>query len=215
VSTVRFGVVSPSTSRAVVLHPGLFGADPRLPQGLSYKADLLTPAEEADLIARIAGLSFEPFEFRGYLGFRRVVSFGWRYDYMSQRLGAAPEPPEFLLALRERLAVFGRRPEAFSQVLVTEYAAGAGIGWHRDKPHFDEVAGVSLGGPCLFRFRRRAGAGWDRVSTPLEPRSAYLLSGAARGDWEHSIPPVDALRYSVTFRSRREASLAIPTAATY
>jgi alkylated DNA repair dioxygenase AlkB len=90
--------------------------------------------------------------------------------------------------------------------LVTEYAPGAGIGWHRDKGLFDEVVGVSLLAPCAMRFRRREGVGWRRAAAPLPRRSAYLLTGAARNDWEHSIRPMDALRYSVTFRSLRQPS---------
>jgi alkylated DNA repair dioxygenase AlkB len=88
-------------------------------------------------------------------------------------------------------------------VLVTEYAPGAGIGWHKDRPAFDEVVGISLVAPCLFRLRRKAGAKWERKSFTARPRSAYLLSGASRHGWEHSIPPVQQLRYSLTFRSMR------------
>jgi alkylated DNA repair dioxygenase AlkB len=90
-------------------------------------------------------------------------------------------------------------------VLVTEYGPGAGIGWHRDKSVFGETVGVSLLSPCVLRLRRKAGEKkWERANVQVEPRSAYLLSGAARSEWEHSIPPVEALRYSVTFRSLRE-----------
>jgi alkylated DNA repair dioxygenase AlkB len=113
--------------------------------------------------------------------------------------------PPFLLPLRRRAAALaGLGPAAFQHALVTEYAPGAGIGWHRDKPHFDEVIGVSLLAPCRLRFRRRRGAGWERCAVPLAPRSAYLLAGPAREDWEHSISAMSALRYSVTFRSRRD-----------
>jgi len=86
---------------------------------------------------------------------------------------------------------------------VTEYSPGAAIGWHKDKAVFDEVVGVSLGAPCTFRLRRKAGAKWERRNLTLESGSAYVITGEARTDWEHSIPPVDALRYSVTFRSMR------------
>jgi alkylated DNA repair dioxygenase AlkB len=110
--------------------------------------------------------------------------------------------PEFLLPLRERAAAFaGIAPPRLQQVLVTEYAAGAAIGWHRDKAVFGEVVGVSLLAPCTFRLRRAAGDAWERASLLVEPRSVYLLSGAARAEWEHSIPPVDALRYSITYRN--------------
>ena len=109
--------------------------------------------------------------------------------------------PDFLLPLRERAAAFAQLPEAeLRQALVTEYAPGAGIGWHRDKPMFGEVIGVSLLSPCNLRFRRAAPDGWERRSLNPAPRSAYLLQGPARNEWEHSIPGVKTQRYSVTFR---------------
>src|SRR5262249_58473491 len=92
-----------------------------------------------------------------------------------------------------------------AQALITEYSPGAAIGWYRDRPEFEDVIGVSLGAPCLFRFRRKKGSRWERASIELQPRSAYLLRGPVRMDWQHSIPPVDKLRYSVTFRSLRES----------
>lgn len=186
----------------------LFGATPSpppaLPPGLRYQPELITAAQEQALVAALADLDFQPFEFHGFLGHRRVASFGWRYDYARQALQAAAPLPDFLLSLRARLAAFtGHAPEAFQQVLINEYRPGAGIGWHRDKPHFADVAGVSLLSPCKFRLRVKAGASWRRASLTVAPRSAYLLSGPARTDWEHSIPPHDALRYSITFRTFR------------
>jgi alkylated DNA repair dioxygenase AlkB len=182
--------------------PDLFAAD-ATPEGFRWTVELITPQAEAELIAAIAGLPFAPFEFRGFLGARRVVSFGWRYDFNKSRLGAAEPLPEFLQPLRTAAAAFaGLDPAALEHVLVTEYAAGAAIGWHRDRPEFGQVVGVSLAAPCRFRFRRRDGAGWRRAALILPPRSAYLISGPARFEWEHSIPPVERLRYSVTFRTR-------------
>jgi alkylated DNA repair dioxygenase AlkB len=179
----------------------LFRADATLPEGLRYQPELITPAEEARLIEAIADLPFKPFEFHGYLGKRRVVAFGWRYDYSARAVGEAAPIPHFLLPLRERAAAFAQLPEAeLRQALVTEYAPGAGIGWHRDKPMFGEVIGVSLLSPCNLRFRRAAPDGWERRSLNPAPRSAYLLQGPARGEWEHSIPGVKTQRYSVTFR---------------
>ena len=86
-------------------------------------------------------------------------------------------------------------------MLVTEYQAHAGIGWHRDKAVFGEVVGISLLASCQFRLRRKRATRWERVTLEAEPRSAYLLSGPSRTEWEHSIPEVDTLRYSVTFRT--------------
>ena len=183
----------------------LFDADPALPEGFAYRPDLVTPAAEAALVGRVRSLPFREFEFHGHTGKRRVVSFGWHYDFAARLLRRADDMPPFLLALREDAARFaGVGPEALPHALVTEYGAGAGIGWHRDKAVFGDVLGVSLLAPCVFRLRRAAGEGWERASLTVEPRSAYLLRGAARTEWEHSVPPVDALRYSVTFRTLRE-----------
>jgi alkylated DNA repair dioxygenase AlkB len=114
--------------------------------------------------------------------------------------------PTFLLAVREKAAKFaGLSEDGFPHALVTEYSPGAAIGWHKDRPEFADVIGISLGATCLFRFRRRLGMRWERASIKLQPRSAYLLRGQARWDWQHSIPPVDTLRYSITFRSLRES----------
>ena len=179
----------------------LFAGASEGPEGLAYQPDLVTVEEEAELIAVIAALELKPFEFRGYLGLRRVKAFGWRYDYGAQAVRAAAEIPPFLLPLRARAAELARlQPEQLQHALVTEYQPGAGIGWHRDRPQFGEVVGVSLASACVIRFRRRRGAGWERASLPAEPRSAYLLTGPARSEWEHSIAPVGELRYSVTFR---------------
>jgi alkylated DNA repair dioxygenase AlkB len=179
----------------------LFKPDPAVPEGLRYQPELITPAEEARLIEAIVELPFKPFEFHGYLGKRRVVAFGWRYDYSARSVGEAAPIPDFLLPLRERAAAFSDIPEAeLRQAMVIEYEPGAGIGWHRDKPQFGEVIGVSLGSACNLRFRRKAADGWERLSLTPQPRSAYLLQGPARSEWEHSIPGVKTLRYSVTFR---------------
>jgi alkylated DNA repair dioxygenase AlkB len=179
----------------------LFQADAALPGGLRYQPELISPEEEARLLETIAELPFKPFEFHGYLGKRRIVPFGWRYDYSARAVDAAAPIPDFLLPLRERVAAFAEIAAAeLRQAMVTEYEAGAAIGWHRDKPQFGEVIGVSLLSTCNLRFRRARGDGWERRSLNPEPRSAYLLQGPARSEWEHSIPGVKSRRYSVTFR---------------
>lgn len=188
----------------------LFGAEPppaaALPAGFRYAPDLIDAAQERALLHDVRALPFREFEFHGHVGKRRTVSFGWRYDFGTESLHAADDVPGFLLALRARAAAFaGLEPAGLQQVLVTEYEAGAGIGWHRDKAVFGDVVGVSLLAPCTFRLRRRAGEGWARASIVAEPRSVYLLRGPSRTEWEHSIPGVDALRYSVTFRNLRAA----------
>jgi alkylated DNA repair dioxygenase AlkB len=176
-----------------------------LPEGFLYRPELISPADEGTLLARVRELPFRDFEFHGYTGKRRVVSFGWHYDFSARRLRKADTIPEFILALRAVAAPFASlEPEALQHVLVTEYGPGAGIGWHRDKAVFGEVVGVSLLAPCVLRLRRAVGGKWERVNVAAEPRSAYLLSGPARSVWEHSIPPMDVPRYSITFRNVRE-----------
>lgn len=173
------------------------------PDGFRYAPELITPEEEVELLARIGELPFREFEFHGYRGKRRVVSFGWHYDYATRELRQADDIPAFLQELRMSASQFaGVEPVELQHVLVTEYGAGAGIGWHRDKAVFGIVVGMSLLSPCIFRLRRQVGPRrWDRVSLIAEPRSAYILSGSVREEWEHSIPSVNSLRYSVTFRS--------------
>jgi alkylated DNA repair dioxygenase AlkB len=174
------------------------------PEGFRYRLELIDPDEERDLAAGIRHLPLKEFEFQGYLARRRVVYYGWQYSYDSRSLAAAPEIPDFLLPLRERAADFAGLPAAdLAQALVAEYSPGTPIGWHRDKPMFGDVVGVSLLSACTFRFRRLASGAWERFSLTAAPRSAYLLRGPARTEWEHSIPEVPELRYSITFRTLR------------
>jgi alkylated DNA repair dioxygenase AlkB len=176
-----------------------------LPEGFEYRPALVTPEEQAELIERFQTLDFKPFEFHGYFGNRRIVSFGWHYDFAASQVRRVADLPDFLLPLRNRAALFaGIDPAALEHALVTEYSPGAGIGWHRDRPAFDDVIGISLGASCRFRLRRKQGTSWQRAALTLEPRSAYLLRGPVRREWEHSIPPVEHLRYSVTFRSVKD-----------
>src|SRR5690349_14683778 len=135
----------------------IFGVPQKaLPEGFVYQGDLISPAEEQRLLAQIRELPFQNFQFQGYEGNRRVVSFGWRYDFNERSLFQVDDIPSFLLSLRESAASFaGLAPEALQQVLVTEYDAGAGIGWHRDKAVFGDVVGVSLLSACTFRLRRK------------------------------------------------------------
>ncbi len=183
-----------------------------LPEGFEYRAGFIAEAEEDALVAHIHAVEFGTFEMRGVIARRRVAFFGLAYSE-----GAAPAAPmpEFLLPLRARLAEWaGLAAEAFAMALINEYRPGAPIGWHRDAPQYDIVAGVSLGSPCRMklrpyvapRVREARPARQVRKAThelTLKPRSAYLMTGPARSAYEHSIPPVTALRYSITFRTLR------------
>ncbi|HTU67159.1 MAG TPA: alpha-ketoglutarate-dependent dioxygenase AlkB [Steroidobacteraceae bacterium] len=181
--------------------PDLFAA---LPPGLHVREEFVSVAEEAELLAHIRGLSFAPFQFHGWEGNRETVSFGWRYDFSEARVHPAPPLPDFLLPLRARAAEFAQvGPGSLEQGLVIHYPVGAGIGWHRDRPVFDRVFGLSLLSRVPLRFRRRRErGGFDRFTLDAAPRSAYLLSGEVRHEWEHGIAPVAEERFSITFRSR-------------
>lgn len=176
---------------------------PATPEGFLYRPELITQEEEQALAARFETLPFKPYDFRGFQGARQTVSYGWKYAADDRTLERVDPVPDFLLAMRAKAAAFaGLEPEALAQALVIQYPPGAPIGWHRDRPAFKDVVGVSLLTPAPLRLRlERPGGGWDRVTQMLEPRSAYLLRGAARHRWQHSIPPLPALRYSVTFRT--------------
>jgi alkylated DNA repair dioxygenase AlkB len=184
------------------LFPELGTQEPLTPAGFRYQENVITEAEEATLVAALQKLDLKPFEFHGHAANRRVISFGLRYDYSRRTVEAASEFPSFLDELRVKVAEFARRGvNEFRQAGVNEYGPGAGIGWHKDKAQFGIVVGVSLLARATMRFRRTQGRGWARVSQTLVPRSIYLLSGEARTEWEHSIPPLDELRYSITFRT--------------
>lgn len=176
-------------------------AEPALPAGFHYKRGIVPAAMQADLLREMPRLPLKSFDFHGFEGKRRVISFGWKYDFDTERVNRIGDMPPFLLPVRGIAAAFaGIEPDHLQQALVTEYAPGSPIGWHLDKKVFGRVVGISLLSPCTFRLRRRAGDKWLRAAVIAEPGSAYLLSGAARNEWEHSIPPVEQLRYSVTFR---------------
>jgi alkylated DNA repair dioxygenase AlkB len=183
----------------------LFNEPAGLPPGLRYRADLLTAAEERALVQAFAALSFREFEFHGFRGRRRVVSFGWQYDFNGGGLRKTDDMPAFLTPVRAKAAAFaGLSPSALQHALITEYPPGATIGWHKDRAVFGQVVGVSLLAACVFRLRRKPAAGWERAAFVAAPRSAYLLDGPARSEWEHSIPAHERLRYSITFRNLRE-----------
>lgn len=175
--------------------------------GLDLCLDHVRPEAETALSNGIDRLDLTPFRFQQWTGKRLTTSFGWRYDFETGGFDRADPVPGWLLPVRDSAARFAGLPaDALEQVLLTRYDPGAGIGWHRDRPVFEHVVGISMGAEATLRFRRRRPAGgFDRHSIDLPPRSAYHLSGEARWDWEHSIAPQAATRWSITFRSLRAA----------
>jgi alkylated DNA repair dioxygenase AlkB len=184
----------------VALQPELF--DKPALAGLSQTEDIVTPDEERALTGAIDAAQLWPFRFHGWLGKRLTASYGWRYDFDTGGFGPTDALPDWLLPVRAKAARFsGLEPEALVQALVLRYDPGAGIGWHRDRPVFEHVLGISLSAPVVMRFRRRRPGGFDRVSALLPPRSIYHLTGEARHQWEHSIAGMAMTRWSITFRS--------------
>jgi alkylated DNA repair dioxygenase AlkB len=183
----------------------LFEAPSALPNGLIYVPEFITEPEERALLDGIAATDLREAQYKEYSAKRRVASFGAGYDFSEQELTPAPALAPFLMPLRRRVAEWLAAPEdAFGYAMVAEYRPGTQLGWHRDVPQFEMVAGVSLAAPARMRFRPFPPAKGDKVLTlDLEPRSAYVLRDDVRWKWQHSIAPTRALRYSITFRTRR------------
>jgi DNA oxidative demethylase len=173
--------------------------------GLHQAGELVTLAEEQVLIASIDAAELSPFRFHGWLGKRLTSSYGWRYDFDDASFAPVEPIPDWLLPFRAKAAGFAcLEPGELVQALLLRYDPGAGIGWHRDRPVFEHVIGISLGAAATMRFRRRKPGGFDRASVPLAPRSIYRLTGEARHKWEHSIAAMEVTRWSITFRSLSE-----------
>ena len=184
----------------IAAQPDLFGEAG--PVGLTQAGEFVSSDEERVLIASIDAAELSPFRFHGWLGKRLTASYGWRYDFDDASFTPAEAIPDWLLPMRAKAARFANlQPDELVQALLIRYDPGAGIGWHRDRPVFEHILGISLGAPATMRFRRRRGAGFDRVSALLGPRSIYHLTGEARHEWEHSISAMEVTRWSITFRS--------------
>jgi alkylated DNA repair dioxygenase AlkB len=184
----------------------------QMPEGFLYREEFLSVQEEEDLLRQIEDLEFQHFDFHGYIAKRRIVEYRLEYDFSSRRASATLPIPEFLYPYRDRAAALAAlKPEDIVEAVITEYPEGAPIGWHRDVPQFETIIGISLKSSCRLRFKPYKTDG-KTVSFVLQPRSAYLISAAARWKHQHSIPAVKALRYSITFRTlnkRWEARLKI------
>lgn len=177
--------------------------------GLRSRNEFLAPDEERELITRIDECGLSPFRFQQWEGKRLTRSFGWNYDFTNGSFARTEPIPDWLRPIRDRAAIYaGLETEALEQALLIRYDVGAGIGWHRDRPVFEHVVGLSLGSPATMRFRRRRDAGFQRAKAVLEPRGIYHLAGEARHEWEHSIAAMDVPRWSITFRSRTKGSSA-------
>jgi alkylated DNA repair dioxygenase AlkB len=188
----------------------LFEISAKVPDGFIYHQNFISEAEEHEFIREIQKLHLTPFKYYQFTGKRRTASFGWQYEFGTSEITTAPDMPAFLLPVRTRAGnFFNIDPNSLVQISIIEYSTGSPIGWHRDIPHFDVVVGISLGAACRMRFRKYNRArsktlNRDEIlSIELQPRSIYLMSGASRGSWQHSIPPVKELRYSIMMRTLR------------
>jgi alkylated DNA repair dioxygenase AlkB len=176
-----------------------------LPEGFRHQEEFLSADEAEALVERFRTLEFHEVRMRGVTARRRVIQYGWKYSFESFRMTEGPRLPEYLVPLRDRAASFaGLAAEQLSEALITEYSPGAAIGWHRDAPGFGVVVGISLLSSCRFRFRRGHTGSWETAELRLAPGSIYVLSGPARSEWQHSIPALATLRYSITFRTLKE-----------
>jgi DNA oxidative demethylase len=176
--------------------------DAPLIAGLDYRDELISEQEEGELIARLSASDLSPFRFHGWLGNRKTMSYGWRYDFDDASFTRTEPIPDWLEPVRQSAAELARVGSGdFAHVLLARYDPGAGIGWHRDRDVFEKVVGISLNTPAVLRFRQRTPTGFRRAALEVAPRSAYLLSGPSRWEWEHRIVPRDQLRFSITFRT--------------
>ncbi|WP_158930056.1 alpha-ketoglutarate-dependent dioxygenase AlkB [Acidisphaera sp. S103] len=183
------------------MQPDLFDQAPRFVSGFDLRASVISPEAERKLIAEIDRVELPLFRFQGWLGKRRTRSFGWLYDFNGGHFGPTEPIPDFLMPIRALAGSFaGVDVQDLVQASIIKYEAGAGIGWHKDRPELDAVVGISLGAAAIMRFRRRTENGFERVSVSLSPRSIYHLDGEVRHAWEHSIAPGTQTRWSITFR---------------
>ena len=184
--------------------------DTPLIPGLAYEEEFVAPDEEAMLIREMDALPLSPFRFQGWTGKRLTLSLGWTYDFDNGRFAPSDPIPSWLAPIKARAARFAGLTDAdLVQALLIRYDPGAGIGWHRDRPVFDHVVGVSLGTTAALRFRRRTAKCFDRVTVTVSPRSVYHLAGQARHEWEHGIAAMETRRWSITFRSLSARGMAL------
>jgi alkylated DNA repair dioxygenase AlkB len=185
----------------------LFPLDPVFPPGFSYFPEFINKGEELKLLEEVSKVELHTFNFHGYEAKRRVTSFGYDYSFDKRALSRGEDIPLAFENLIEKVAgKIAIKKEEFRELLVTEYPVGSVINWHRDAFPFEVIAGISLASDCTFRLRPQQKNKQTRgsiISFPVKQRSLYIIKGAARTDWQHSITPVKAVRYSITLRTLR------------
>ena len=181
--------------------PKLFDTAEALPNGLVYRPDFLSTDEEEILLAYIQNLPLFHAPFREYTAKRRIMNFGWSFDFRKNKLIPGPPLPTFLHGTQRKIAKWLQIPPAnVAEALITEYSAGTQLGWHVDNEQFEKIVGVSLGSWSKIRFRPLKNPK-EIIPIELEPRSAYIMQNEVRWQWQHSVAPVPDLRYSITFRT--------------
>ncbi len=182
----------------------LFPLQPKYPAGFVYAPNFLTIDEEETLLDVILRIPLHTFLFHGYEAKRKVASFGYDYSFDQRSISKGREIPSEFQWLIKKVNDFSRGNKNFAELLITEYPVGSVINWHRDAPPFETIAGISLLSDCVFRFRPYDKTRRGRksiISVETKRRSLYILSGESRSEWEHSILPVAATRYSITLRT--------------
>jgi alkylated DNA repair dioxygenase AlkB len=183
---------------------------PEYPQGFSYEADFISPAEEEQLISFIRATPLHTFIFHGFEAKRKVASFGYDYSFEKKDLSAGAAIPDELLFVAQRVAKHLNIPVSeIAEALLTEYPVGAVINWHRDAPPFGIIAGISLGAACKMKLKPHDKNKQTRQAIkniPLERRSLYIMQGEAREEWQHAIGALREVRYSITLRTLRKAA---------
>jgi alkylated DNA repair dioxygenase AlkB len=184
----------------------LFDSSAAGPEGFAYLPNFLSAAEERELLRVIGALPLQEASYKQWTAKRRIISYGGQYDFARNQLLPAQPVPEFLDPLRRRISEWTAIPASeFQHAMIAEYQRGTQLGWHRDVREFEQVVGISLAGPARMRFRPyppRSGQSRGTSFIELQPRSIYLMCGAARWKWQHAISPTKAMRYSITFRTR-------------
>lgn len=185
----------------------LFPVENMMPGGFRHYPEIISQAEETELITEISKDQLQTFNLQGFKAKRKVANFGYDGNFQSRTLTPGRTVRASPRLLIEKVAgQLQLTPEEFEEVLLTEYPAGLVINWHRDAPTFDLIAGVSLLSDCTFRLRphdKNKQARSSVISIPVKSRSLYVLQGISRTDWQQSISPFKNRRLSVALRTMR------------